>query len=140
MDIQTFETLCAEEFGKIEELSHPTDKLEISVEFDEFYRCNYRSNRFSSIEDEEDDNFDETTKISFCKCTGPNSDGSIDYVSVNQYFRGRGFGRKMVEAVERIFKKCGMKKSYVVDLDNPEFFRHLGYVQETNGQDFEKDI
>lgn len=45
--------------------------------------------------------------------------------TTNQW--GRGFGRKMVEATEKLARKCNILDAYILTNDNREFWEHMGY-------------
>jgi ribosomal protein S18 acetylase RimI-like enzyme len=60
--------------------------------------------------------------------------GWMNYLAVAPRFRGRGFGRALVEHVERALLERGCPKvNLQVRASNPEavaFYRRLGYVQD----------
>jgi len=60
--------------------------------------------------------------------------GWMNYLAVAPRFRGRGFGRALVELVERALLERGCPKiNLQVRATNPEaveFYRRLGYAQE----------
>jgi ribosomal protein S18 acetylase RimI-like enzyme len=60
--------------------------------------------------------------------------GWMNYLAVAPRFRGRGFGRTLVEYVERLLLERGCPKiNLQVRASNPEavaFYRRLGYAQD----------
>jgi ribosomal protein S18 acetylase RimI-like enzyme len=60
--------------------------------------------------------------------------GWVNYLAVAPTFRGRGFGRALMQHVEQLLLRRGCPKvSLLVRISNPEtvaFYRHLGYVQD----------
>jgi ribosomal protein S18 acetylase RimI-like enzyme len=60
--------------------------------------------------------------------------GWMNYLAVAARFRGRGFGRTLVEYVERLLLERGCPKiNLQVRASNPEalaFYRRLGYAQD----------
>ena len=60
--------------------------------------------------------------------------GWMNYLAVAPRFRGRGYGRALVEHVERLLLERGCPKvGLLVRNSNPEaveFYRRLGYVQD----------
>lgn len=52
----------------------------------------------------------------------------VETVVVAKAFRGKGYGRKLMEATEAYAKNRGFKTLYLTTHDKQDFYSHLGYV------------
>ncbi|XP_051873389.1 serine/threonine-protein kinase WNK4-like isoform X3 [Pristis pectinata] len=52
----------------------------------------------------------------------------VETVIVAKEFRGKGYGRKLMEATEAYAKHRGFKTLYLTTHDKQDFYSHLGYV------------
>ncbi|XP_078270274.1 uncharacterized protein naa80 isoform X2 [Rhinoraja longicauda] len=52
----------------------------------------------------------------------------VETVVVAKEFRGKGYGRKLMEATEAYAKNRGFKTLYLTTHDKQDFYSHLGYV------------
>jgi ribosomal protein S18 acetylase RimI-like enzyme len=60
--------------------------------------------------------------------------GWVNYLAVAPQFRGRGFGRALMNRVEQLLFEMGCPKVSLLvrssNTDAAEFYRHLGYAQD----------
>ncbi len=133
MDIKTFELMCNREFRMIRGLYHPSDTIEVKDRATSL-SCKYRSNRYS-ISDPSKDSYEDSTMIMFDEFSPKlkicDIGALINFIAVHPQVRGRGFGRKMVTAVESIFRQRGWDRLGVENVDNSEFWLKMGYVLRT---------
>jgi GNAT superfamily N-acetyltransferase len=66
--------------------------------------------------------------------------GYINLVNVNPLSRGNGFGKGMVEAIERIFRKTGKIAACPVIVTNRNFWGKMGYKVSKDGRYGIKDL
>ena len=52
----------------------------------------------------------------------------IRRVGVHEAYQGRGWGRALVECLERIAQACGYDRIRVEKNRNPSFWEHMGYA------------
>ncbi|MFA5176200.1 MAG: hypothetical protein WC413_02995 [Candidatus Nanoarchaeia archaeon] len=127
MNIESLKQICEQEFRKMDGLYHITDTIIVKPDFgsNRKIRCEYLSNRYSLdyINGKLGD-YDQETKITFYKEL---NECSIGFLSVIPLVKNMGFGRKMVETVENIFRLIGANKLKITDVQNPSFWEHFGY-------------
>ncbi|XP_061473824.1 N-alpha-acetyltransferase 80 [Rhineura floridana] len=51
----------------------------------------------------------------------------VETVVVAKALRGKGYGRKLMEAVENFAKSCGYRRLHLTTHDKQHFYAHLGY-------------
>ncbi|XP_072136941.1 uncharacterized protein [Mobula birostris] len=62
------------------------------------------------------------------RVVGKSSGLFVETVVVAKEFRGKGYGRKLMEATEAYAKNRGFKTLYLTTHDKQDFYSHLGYV------------
>lgn len=131
MDVESLQKICNREFRMINGLYHPTDTIRVEDRSSSIF-CEYRSNRYST-KNPDDDSYEDSTKIMFDEFYTPTLgiNAMIGFLAVHPQVRGHGFGKKMVEAVGSIFKQRGWDKVDVENVDNPEFWLKMGYTPRT---------
>lgn len=65
---------------------------------------------------------------------------SLGTIEVKKAFRGKGYGTKLLKAVEEDAKKLGVKRLEVPAVDNHTYFIKQGYYYTGKGRVFEKDL
>ena len=60
-------------------------------------------------------------------------------IFVNPTLRGRGHGRELVSIMEEITRRHGLSRVQLRNVDNPEFWEHIGYKC-LSGRDFYKNV
>lgn len=50
------------------------------------------------------------------------------YVWVDENYRGKGLGRKIVDIGERIAERCGIREGYILSNSNQSFWDYMGYL------------
>ena len=57
--------------------------------------------------------------------------GLVHHLAVDPKFQGRGYGRALMDELDRLFKEMGVVKySFWIEVDNPQaidFYQHIGY-------------
>ena len=113
------EEMCRMEFSKINGLYRPKDNMIVNPgQFCSDYHVSYLSVSRNN-EDKSSAVFYVPHDCDFI--------GVIEDITVANKLRGRGFGRGMVEAIERIFRETGQPVVCAYHTSNPEFWEHLGY-------------
>ncbi len=128
MKVETLEKLCKKEFKKIEELSSGEDLIEVKDK-----GCSISCNYLYKIPSEKNTNnetFQAYAKImfdeSFQKINGEEG-AQICNLNVHPLLRGNGYGTKLVETVESIFRQRGWNKVDVKNVYNSSFWMKMGY-------------
>ena len=134
MDSQLF-NLFQRTFKKIDGLYHAQDMLDLIVEEEGIFDYSYRSTLFSSKFRNEDTD-DNCTRIIFFE--DPKTFW-IGFIAVHPEVRGRGYGRKMVEAVEEIAKERGRSEILVEEVYNPSFWGKMRYSPLIRREDNHED-
>ncbi|KAM9326714.1 N-alpha-acetyltransferase 80 [Gastrophryne carolinensis] len=62
-----------------------------------------------------------------CRVIGLSDSLFVESVVVSVDLRGRGYGRKLMEATERYAKGRGFRNLYLTTHDKQDFYYHLGY-------------
>jgi GNAT superfamily N-acetyltransferase len=154
MNAKEVEGLLRFEFSKVKGLYLPEDDFCLTMQNEEpvEFFSTYSSSKWDveltdELEKLKDEPYDGLTRIRF----GSNSYalnhlgesislwpnvGQIFYLRVNKDIRGRGFGRGMMEAVERILKQIGKISIYSNEIENPGFWKHMGYLLTGDESDF----
>ena len=118
------------EFTRLNDLYHSSDLIMVKTKR-ESISLEYRSTRYSLNEGK--DNYHNSTKISFeeVHTEGVLSVGKINFIAVHPDIRSRGYGVGMVEVVESIFRERGVGLIDIEIVDNPAFWKKLGYSPRT---------
>ena len=129
------EQICRKEFKKIDGLYVPEDTFGVLL-FNPLskvpqFGVYYTSKRFSKelTEEEKEKGHSEGKTMIHFNVTSDEAIvlGCAQQINVRYNFRGRGFGRCMIEAMERVFKQTGKIAVYTSNIENPSFWRHIGY-------------
>ncbi|XP_068107660.1 N-alpha-acetyltransferase 80 [Hyperolius riggenbachi] len=65
--------------------------------------------------------------VRLCRVIGLTDSLFVESVVVSAEIRGKGYGRKLMEATERYAKKRGFRHLYLTTHDKQDFYYHLGY-------------
>lgn len=126
---QKLERICKEEFEKIKSLCSPKDSIEIVYNEEDGkinYQIFYDSYKWSDKRKEgSKENY--STAIAFRTLKDLPFIGNMMSINVNPNVRGRGFGKGMINAAEKIFKKNNVIAVYVNNITNPGFWKYFGY-------------
>ncbi len=67
-------------------------------------------------------------------------DGTIDFLAVDESYRGRGLARKLLEGALRELKEQGVKEASLtvnhLDKTTIEFYKHLGFKERERNVSF----
>ncbi len=126
---QKLERICKEEFEKIKGLCSPKDNIGIVYNEENGiidYQIFYDSYKWS---DKRKKGSQESylTGIAFRTLKDLPCIGKIMSINVNPNVRGRDFGKGMINAAEKIFKRSGVIAVNVDNITNPGFWEYFGY-------------
>ena len=137
ISICQLEELCKQKFKEVNGLYRPEDKFDISIQHPDcttpiFFVC-YTSSKWSEeLSEEERDArnlpYGGMTSIDFKVLEDHPDMGYINFLNVNENCKGNGFGKGMVQAMEKILKKTDKIAVCSEEITNPEFWKHMGYT------------
>lgn len=130
MDKKRLTSVVREEFSRMKGLYNKSDKIKVNPTSSERVFRYVSSKYTKKIEDDLLVDMG-LTHMEFLINT-EKSLAWIGNVVVNKLYRGRGFGRLMVETIESICKKSRVDPIIIQNSYNDPFWEHLGYSTISN--------